>query len=197
VTDHRDESQYVAGIGNGVTEDVANLPVGHERPESGEQPSGLMFWVLIGLAAVGFVPCIVLPVWREHQAAMLEARIEEQKVAAMRADLEQQRRTLEAIRTDPAVSSRQAQRELAYQRPGQQQIPIHGEVPAANAPLVQPVVSLPQPPEPIARVVERLPDLEYDGVFCNRFARSVIMLLSAGLVVAAFALYPPRPRACP
>ena len=160
-----------------------------------DAPPGLMFWMLIALAAVGFVPCIVLPIWRDYQGAVLEAQIEKQKVAALQAEVTRQRRVLEAIRTDPAVSARLAQRELAFQRPGHRQVPIAGDVPATRVAAVHPVVEPLQPPQPIARVVQRLPDLRYDGVFCYGPSRLVIMVLSAALVVAAFVLYPARPQA--
>jgi hypothetical protein len=155
-------------------------------------PSGLMFWVLIGLAAVAFIPCIVLPIWRDYQAAVLEARLEEQKVAVLQADVDRQRRVLEAIRTAPAVSVRLAQRELGYRQPGQQHVLVAGEVPSAleGEPIVQPVSATVEPPEPIARLVAPLPEMRYDQVFCEPPTRTVIMLLSGGLMVAAFVLYP-------
>jgi len=152
----------------------------------------LMFWLLIGLAAIGFVPCIVLPIWRDYQALALAAQAEERLVAELRADVQRQKRTLEAIRTDPAAGVRLAQRELAYYRPGQLEVHVPG-VPAVKATaVVQPLEPV-EPPASVARLLGRLPAANYDRIFCRGPTRTVIMLLAGGLVVSAFVLYSPRP----
>jgi len=153
----------------------------------------LMFWVLLALAATGFVPCIVLPVWRDYQTMALAVQAEERIVATMQAGVERQQRTLAAIRTDPAVGARLAQRELTYRRPGQDEFPVPGVPvvrPVATAQPLDPI----EPPAAVARLIERLPTANYDQVFCRNPSRTALLLLSGGLMVAAFVLYPPGRR---
>ncbi|MFQ5490321.1 MAG: hypothetical protein ACE5GE_06320, partial [Phycisphaerae bacterium] len=127
---------------------------GRFAAESG--PSGLMFWILTGLACTGFVPCAVLPVWRDYQAVALSERLEGREIEALRASVERQRRRLEAIRTDPAVASRLAQRELAFIRPGETQVKVSG-VALAGPPAVAFSAEPVAPPAPVARWVSHLP----------------------------------------
>lgn len=155
-----------------------------------EHPCGVMFWLLAGLASAGFVPCVMLPVWRDYQAVALSERLERQGVEALRASVERQKRTLEAIRTDPAVASRLAQRELAFVRPGETQIKVEGVLAAQTVAAglsAEPVL----PPRPVAQLIRHLPAGDYDAVFCREPTRSVIMALCGAVLVAAFALNAP------
>lgn len=152
----------------------------------------VMFWVLIVLAAAGFVPAIMLPIWRDYQAMALAAQAEERLVAPLRSEVQRQRRVLEAIRTDPGVNARLAQRELAYRRPDQREIPLPGVPASTTALIVEPLEAV-EPPLPATRLLGRLPAANYDQLFCHGPTRMVIILLSGGLVVAAFALYSRSP----
>ncbi len=164
--------------------------------QSREQPSpataGVMFWLLIALAGATFAPCVALPIWREYEATALAKQIEEQHNSAMRADVQRQRRTLDALRSDPGVATRLALRELSYERPGEEQVDVPGAMlatmPARSNPVTLTAVD---PPRPIARLLGRLPVLDYDGLFCRGPTRTVLMLLSGALVVTAFLLFPP------
>jgi len=154
--------------------------------------SGLMFWILIGLAVAGFAPCVLLPVWRDYQAAALVVQREEAVVGQMQADVEKQRRAVEALRTDPAVAERLAQRELAYRRTGQRQVTVLGvpvsRVEPAPLPPPQPV----PPPPTLAGLLARLPRADYDRIFCEPRTRLVVMLMCGGLAAAALILYGPQ-----
>jgi len=156
--------------------------------------SGLMFWVLIGLAVAGFAPCVLLPVWRDYQAAALVVQREAAVVGQMQADVEKQRRAVGALRTDPAVAERLAQRELSYRRPGQRQVTVSGvpvsHVEPAALPPPQPV----PPPPTLAGLLARLPRADYDRIFCEPRTRLVVMLMCGGLAAAALILYGPRSR---
>lgn len=164
-----------------------NIPTRRDPPE---QASGLMFWLLTGLAAAGFVPCVLLPVWRDYQTVTLSERLEAQGVAALRIGVDRQERALEGIRTDPAVVSRLAQRELAFIRPGETQVRINGVIPVrapSNARMVEPV----EPPPPVAQFLGYLPEADYDAVFCREPTRSLVMALCGAVLVAAFVCCPP------
>jgi hypothetical protein len=149
-------------------------------------------WPLLLLALAGYLPCVILPAWRDYQAVALAAQVEHRRTEAVRQSVEEQRRELEAVRTDPAVVTRLAQRELAFVRPGETQVEVPGVrvVSGVTAPRpLEPVA----PPEPVERIVARLPEAEYDRVFCEEPARTLVMLLSGGVLVAAFAIGgPPR-----
>jgi len=178
-----------------MQEQDAREGIRHPAPQGpAPEVSALMFWLLVLPAVVTFVPCIVLPVWRDYQATVLATRFAERDVALLRAEVERQRRTLTALRTDPAVAARLAQRELAYHRPGEEVVRT-GNLPASAAfPAFEPVAAHVSAPRPVARIIARLPDLHYDELFCRGPTRLVLMLLSGGLVATALALYPPGGR---
>ena len=179
------------------TQDAATIQgSGSETASHAAPPHPLMFWVLLALATMGFAPCILLPVWRDYEATALQAQAEERSVAQFREAVADQRRRLEAIRTDPAVSVRLAQRELSYRRRDQVDIPIPGVETAKHTATAESLTPV-EPPVAVARVVRHLPEADYDRIFCDGPTRLVIMLLSAGLIVAAFVLYPPTPAPAP
>jgi hypothetical protein len=155
-------------------------------------PAG--FWVLIVLSALVFVPCVILPVWRDYQAMVLAVQVEEHLTAVLRADVEGLRHSSEAIRTDPGVAARLARRELSYRHPGQTDVVVPGVVPAGFEASPGPTLEPVPPPAPVARVLGRLPAIQYDRLFREEPTRSILMLLSGGLAVAAFVLYAPKPR---
>jgi cell division protein FtsB len=164
---------------------------------SDERAGSAMFWVLIALAAAAFAPCVILPAWRDYQSV---ARVEQQVRADVQraaGELERQRRRADALRRDPAVIARVAQRELGYSKPGHVSVNL-GLTPPPDAAILSPVSLDPiEPPPILAGLVRRLPSLNYDAVFCDGPTRAIIMVLAGGLVMAAFVLYPPRrsPRA--
>ena len=61
----------------------ADESCGRAAPPSSS--GSVMFWVLVAMAAAVFAPCVLLPVWREHQALQYAAQVEQ-------AGLEQARR---------------------------------------------------------------------------------------------------------
>jgi cell division protein FtsB len=164
----------------------------HPAAPSDERAGGALFWVLIALAAAAFAPCVILPAWRDYQSV---ARVEQQvraDVQRAEGDLERQRRRADALRRDPAVIARVAQRELGYSKPGEVSVAL-GTTPPSDAATPPPVPLDPvEPPPIVAGLVQRLPSLDYDAVFCDGPTRVIIMVLAGGLVLAAFVLYPPR-----
>ena len=154
-----------------------------------------MYWLLLALALAGFLPCVLLPPWRDYQAVALAAQLEERQVAAVRESLQRRRRAVEAIRTDPAVAARLAQRELAYVRLGETQVEVPGvEVAAVSASYEPEPVTPIEPPAAVAGMLSRLPQADYDALFCEEPARTTLMALSGGVLIAAFVLCPPGGR---
>lgn len=150
-----------------------------------------MFWVLITLALAGFIPCILLPVWRDYQAMSVALRTEEQVTEQMRDEVAAQRRRIDILRTDPAVSIRLAQRELSYDLVGFRQVPVPGATPTKTITHLQPPGPV-QPPPAATRLLKHLPQADYDAIFCDPATRGVVMILCAGTAAAAFILYKPK-----
>ncbi len=143
-----------------------------------------------------FAPCILLPEWRKYQTLESAARIEEHRTAVLQAELDDQRRLLTAICSDPAVVARLAQRELGYERPDVAAITVAAPI-AARGPEVPFVPPLAQPPQALARLSNMLPGFDYDRIFCDGEVRPVVMAMSIGLIVLAMALFGPRSRPVP
>ena len=160
---------------------------------TGDGGAGLVFWILISLSILGFAPCLILPAWRDYQRADLTERIRAAEVAEASADIERQRRRLDAVHNDPGVVSRLAQRELEYRRPGEVSIPVSAATHTAPPPTGQSLRPV-EPPAPVARVLALAPQRNYDELFCASPTRETIMALSAGLFIAAFVIFWPRPR---
>jgi hypothetical protein len=161
-------------------------------PAGSSASSSLLFWALIVLAATAFVPCVLLPPWRDYQALDLAVQVEERVTEAARTGVRRLRHSARAIRTDPAVAARLARRELSYDHLGQTEVPVPGVSPA-NPNTADPIALQPvQPPLPIARAIGHLPAINYDRLFVDQPTRTILMLLSGGLVLAALVLCRPR-----
>jgi cell division protein FtsB len=173
-----------------MTDDFSN-PLDQEQAPPPSGGSGLMFWILVGMAAVVFAPCVLLPVWRDYQALQYAEQVEQAGLEQARAELHQQQRRLEALQSDPAAIARVARREFRYRDPQEIAVPVsvRPEGPLEAAPVVLTPV---QPPAAVAWLTERLPETDYDRLFCAAPTRTILMGLAGGLVCSAFLLYWPR-----
>ena len=164
--------------------------VAHHTPPAG---GGLVSWLLILMGLAAFAPCIILPEWREYQALRMVEQQEQHRVDKLQAAIDRERRLLEAMQRDPVVIARLAQRDLGFHRPGEQPVPV--AVPVADTAIAEPFHPTPvEPPKLIARSLSRLPDFDYDGVFCDEHTRPIIMVMSVSLIVVAVALHSGRER---
>ena len=164
----------------------------------------IVYWLLVTMALAAFVPCIILPEWRKLESVDASYQIEAERVRRFREVVEAERRALEAIRTDPAVIARLARRDLGYRESGERFVPVavYGEE-AANPSVVEWLRASPEhqsdeprfAPEPLApprfaaSLVSRLPQWDYDALFCNDQTRTIIMSLSIALIAIAYALF--------
>lgn len=154
----------------------------------------IMFWVLVGIAAAVFAPCVLLPAWRDYQALQYAEQVEQAGVEQARAELEQQKRNLAALQNDPSAIIRVARRELRYRDPEEIAIPVSIGAESQEEPA--PVILKPvEPPSSVAWVIDKLPEADYDRLFCAGPTRTILMCLSGGLVLSAFAIYSPRRNA--
>jgi len=163
----------------------------------------MLFWALVGLGLIGLAPSVLLPEWRQYQALSLAGQVEESKLRAFEDQVERERRTLEALQSDPAVTARLALRELNYRRADEREVsvPVMGGV--DHGPFLSDQKSLdydsgnpagaavrpPALPGVLATVATRLPRLDYDRVFCDAPTRTIVMIMSTGLIAVAFALF--------
>lgn len=164
---------------------MSDYPLARKRPGGG---GAAVFWLLIVLGVGTFTPCVLLPEWRAFESLHLAEQAEEYRLAAVQREVEHHRRLLDAMRTDPAVVARFAQRDLNFQRPGEQAIAV--EVVAVEEREDDPFMPLAvAPPAWVARWTERLPEFPYDAVFCDPQTRPWVMGMSVGLVGVALVLF--------
>ena len=92
---------------------------------------------------------------------------------------------------DPGAVARLAQRDLGYRRKGMRSIPVSATmISQAAGDGFRPIPVA--PPAFVRRAVAFLPELDYDRIFCDQETRPIVMLMSIGLVVTAFAVFHPQ-----
>lgn len=173
---------------------VDKSTVDNQQTATGDGGRGLVFWLLVGMSVCVLAPCAILPAWRDYQAADLNHRIAAQQLAHAEKLIQRQRRRLDAVRNDPAVVTRLAQRELEFRVPGQRSIPV----PISAAPEPPRVESAPTPTHPplvLARLSRFLPDWDFDALFCKTPTRETLMVLSLALMASAFVIFWPSRQA--
>ncbi len=147
-----------------------------------------MFWGLLLLAAAGLAPSLLLPEWRQYEALKIAEQIEQAEITALETELARQKRLLDAVRLDPAVVYRLAERDLGIQTEPGSYVPVRPVVDGSDAPppfTPQPV----EPPPWIASFTSHLPDLDYDAAFCEPRSRNAMIVMSTAVLCVAFSLY--------
>jgi len=91
---------------------------------SGDGGASLVFWMLIALALTVMAPCMILPAWREYQAAELRERTRAAEAAAYTRHADRLEQRLDAIHNDPVVIERLARRELRCTLPGEVRLAV-------------------------------------------------------------------------
>lgn len=180
------------------------LARGDGHPSTGAITAGhtIMFWVLIGLAILAFTPCVLVPIYLEKEQVREHERILAAVVAEYERTVERTRDRRDALMADPLVNERMIRRELNLRPQGEQIVRWSPEELAA-LPLKVPDLSEPgaagaglsEPPEPgwLVSLRRWLPAWPWRQLFAESPNRTLLMLMSGGLVVAAFVLYTPRP----
>ena len=148
----------------------------------------IIFWLLILMGVTAFAPCVLLPEWRQYQELHAAEQVAAHHASAMHAQVERERRMLDAVRTDPGVVTRLAKRDLGYRNVDESLIDLHVETVIR---LAEPafVPTPPTPPALIASVVSSLPRFDADAVFCDPRTRPTVMTLAICVIVAAFVLF--------
>lgn len=153
-----------------------------------------VFWLLILMGVSTFAPCILLPEWRNYQAAKIAEQREHHRIEKLRQVVERERRQVEAIQNDPTVVARLAQRDLGFRRPGETIVPVpvsssnnYDNIAELDDEDFEPAPIL--PPVWLSRATWWLPDMNYDAVFCDSSTRPIVMLMSVSVIMVAVALF--------
>ena len=178
---------------------TASSPGANPPAAPDPSPGGrLVFWLLALMGVSTFAPCVLLPEWRTYQALRVAEQAQQHRLKALQHVVDRERRLLEALRSDPAVINRFAQRDLSFRRPGERAVRV--ALPATDGNPVSRLVAgnvgdepfIPQPVTPprcLARVLAHLPDYDYDRIFCDDETRPIIMGMSVALIGLAFGLF--------
>lgn len=162
----------------------------------------IMFWFLAFLAVLVFIPCVLTPIWIETE----ELYAVEQRIASTLTRLEEkvernEQRAL-ALLTDPLVNQRVARRELNLQSESEKVLHWTSEELAAMQSVSTPSMSWLEDDAPgqfsvapgwLQRASSWLPDWPWRKLFAESPQRPLLMLMSGGLLLAAFILYAPTP----
>ena len=163
------------------------------------QEGGAVYWLLVLMGLSTFAPCVILPEWRDYEQLRFAEQAQRHELSALEKRVEDKRRMLDAMRSDPAVIGRFAQRDLSFRRIGERV--VHVSVPSEAS--THMATSAPFTPEPVhppaflQPVLARLPNLDYDAVFCDDETRLIIMVMSVSLIGIAFGLFSGRRNAAP
>ncbi len=154
----------------------------------------VVFWMLLLMSVAAFAPCILLPEWRELQALKLAEEAESFRVERMQERVDREERLLDAVRSDPVLVARLAQRELGLRVPHENTMPLPGTS-RANDTIPNTVVADPGD-KVLADIPLRAvkpgavwPDLMWDRIFFDDRTRPLIMAMSIGLALIAFGLF--------
>lgn len=171
--------------------DVAQprMDAGMSGPRRG---GGVVFWVLVLLALSALAPCVILPEWRQYELLSLAEQAQQHRADQLKSLVDREQRLLDAMRSDPAVISRLAQRDLSFRRPHDRAFSVSvtsttDEVPPAFVPR-------PPPPTHLSRLASGLASRGYDRVFCEAPTRPIILAMSTGLIAVAFGLFCLQPK---
>ena len=147
----------------------------------------LMFWLLAGMGVAAAAPCfLVPPIDSYRQLRELEHR-QLARIKHFEELLAHQAELLEALRSDPQVIMRLAQRELNYRQPGKIAFISYTPEPSQAAPLEQ---------APALGIEQALPNwmtLAYPKYFAVVYQRDkprkVVLAMSLGMILFAAACF--------
>jgi hypothetical protein len=164
----------------------------------------VLFWLLTGLSLAVFAPCVLMPIWRDLQHTQAYEHELAQVIAYLEQQIERNEAHMQALRTDPLVNERYARRDLNQRVEGERLIPFDAEsLSSVEIYLRGPLVPMADDLSTVK--TERsvwldeaevwLPAWVYSDAFRTSPQREILLIMSAGLLIAAFVLFPARPRA--
>ncbi len=151
----------------------------------------LMFWVLATMGIAAAVPCILGPPVESYRALLAIEQHEDSVMRRMEERITRQVRLKEALRTDPQVNLRLAQRQLAY-RPLGRLAYLDGSDLDYPAPAVAEVT--PADPVELPRWMACFVPQSLASIYTGERTRQVVLVMSLSLIVFALVTYAPRTR---
>lgn len=171
----------------------------HELGPAMHQPPAhpIMFWVLTGLALAIFTPCVLVPMWMDTEMLREEERAMAAQVGELKSQIARNQARMEALLADPLVNERIARRELNYRAEGEEVIrwsPYELST-ATTARLdrtaAEATASTGGLDRWVAALSRWLPAWPWRDLFGRAPNRSLFLMMSGGLLMAAFVLYTP------
>ncbi len=153
---------------------------------------GLMFWVLATMGVAAAVPCILGPPIETYRALLAIEQHEESVTQRMEDRITRQVSLKEALRTDPQVNLRLAQRQLAY-RPLGRLAYLDSSGLDHPAPVVAGVMRA--EPVELPRWMACFVPRSFASMYTGERTRQVVLAMSLSLIVFALVTYAPRARA--
>ncbi len=151
----------------------------------------LMFWVLATMGVAAAVPCILGPPIETYRALLAIEQHEEFVMRRMEERIIRQVSLKEALRTDPQVNIRLAQRQLAY-RPLGRLAYLDGSGLDHAAPAL--ARATPADPVELPRWMACFVPRSLAGIYTGERTRQVVLVMSLSLIVFALVTYAPRTR---
>ena len=152
----------------------------------------LMFWVLATMGVAAAVPCILGPPIETYRALLAIEQHEESVTQRMEERITRQISFKEALRTDPQVNVRLAQRQLAYR-------PLGRLAYLASSSLDYPAPAAAEvtraDPVELPRWMACFVPRSLASVYMRERTRQVVLVMSLSLIVFALVTYAPRTRA--
>ncbi len=151
----------------------------------------LMFWVLATLGVAAAVPCILGPPLETYRALLAIEQHEESVTRRMEERITRQVSLKDALRTDPQVNVRLAQRQLGYRPLGRlAYLDTSGlDYPARSVAEVTRADAV-ELPRWMACFVPR----SLASIYMGERTRQVVLVMSLSLIVFALVTYAPRTR---
>ena len=178
-------------------------PVSLRRQAKDIQPTStpghrLMFVGFAFLSFSIFAPTILLPILREHADLLEEEQRLKDQVRALEARIDNQAALGEAFATDVTLNERLAVLDLNYHNPQEETLPVLHDPDAAeisqrpNDPRPDRMSLVPAHwPEPLLKAERWVDANGLIALFLDPTLRPVFLLMSGGLIIAAFVLFAP------
>jgi len=182
-------------------------PTAHSQTDSASTSTGaitaadagshlVMFWLLVGMAAMVFAPCVIIPIWSDTEELVRQEYDAAIILAQLQARLDQQDRLIRALTSDPLVNERIARQELRFGRRDEELLPgastggsLLGDDWAAYIPPEMNNLPVTEVPEFAQTARKWLPNLPWVELFGKPPNRTIFLLMAGGLLVAAFVLF--------
>ncbi len=151
------------------------------NPLSSRVPPGsgtsLVSWALLLMGLATFAACILVPEWWTYCDLRIAEQRERHYLGLREKRVEQERRLIEAMQTDPNVMARLAQRDLGFRTLDGKpiRVAVSHRSTVNDHPFTPDAVAL---PGAVAKFRAWMPHFDYEGVFSDDGTRWTLMVMS-------------------